>query len=611
MYEQFFHFKQRPFSATPYIRYYVPTEMAETAREQLLRTIRRGEGPGLLIGPPGTGKTMLLQVLKEQCRSNFDVVLLTHGRFPTARALLQTLLHELKQPFHGLEEAELRIALLDYLNDDKNPPLVVLADEADTLKFRILEELRVLTNVQRTSEPALRLVLAGSPSLEERLTAPKLQTLNQRIVVRCYLDALNRADTFNYIRSQIVRAGGKTDQLFPESALQAVYHATGGVPRLINQICDHALVLAYADGIEQITAELVQEAWSDLQQIPIPWGPAPSSTTERNAVIEIGSLTDEAPEQTSYATPMTLEGDSSPQGVVRFGFSEKPGAEPFSSPHVADPAWSSDTDHTLGEARDVFEAVTPDYPTAEAGSPTAGEAENVAVEERSDPLKQIDQIEQAIESLQNESTQCVPSKPQAELVFYDWGDPFEETFLQEIPVRSIKKTGQPLEFEDDSPEEITDTEGQPPITDDVNNQRICSPSPPQVKAQNTEATYQVNEDSVIDGRIPDGQSTASCPAAEANKADCSPIDPRQGDVEARLVTEEPEDSWDSVSRALDAERREADFQRESCTEEICQERLEPMIRFSSHAGNGSTDSEKSNRHRAIMKSLFTRLRKSG
>ncbi|HPZ83812.1 MAG TPA: ATP-binding protein, partial [Thermogutta sp.] len=118
----------------PYPRAYVPVETMESAREQLRRAILRGEGPALLVGPPGTGKTLLLQVLAEECGSRFRVVFLRHGRFPTSRALLQTILHELKQPFQGMEDGELRIALMDFLKDESDPGVVILADEADTLK---------------------------------------------------------------------------------------------------------------------------------------------------------------------------------------------------------------------------------------------------------------------------------------------------------------------------------------------------------------------------------------------------------------------------------------------------------------------------------------------
>jgi type II secretory pathway predicted ATPase ExeA len=610
MYEQFFHFKQRPFLATPYTRNYVPTEMAETAREQLLRTVLRGEGPGLLIGPPGTGKTLLLQVLREQCRSDFDVIFLTHGRFPTARALLQTLLHDLKQPFQGLDEAELRISLLDYLNDPVNRPVVVFADEADTLKFRILEELRILTNVQRTTEPALRLVLAGSPSLEERLTAPRLQTLNQRIVVRCYLDALNRADTFKYIRDQITRAGGKADQLFPESALQAVYHATGGVPRLINQICDHALVLAYADGIQEITAELVQEAWSDLQQIPIPWGPPPSSPANRQGIIEIGSLEDEPPEA-SCPKDMTLEQDSFSGGGTRFGFSEKPGSEPLISPHIAEPSFSSDDDQSLGEGMGEFDGVAPDYPTVSASSPAASEAERIAIEDRADPLKQIDRIEQAIHSLQDESAHSPPTKPQAELVFYDWGDPFEETFLQEIPVRPSKKTGQPLELEDEGTDNIAGMEQQPPMIRNPDHQGVCPMSLPEGKDQNSGLTCQVNEDLRLDAHTPNGQLMQSLSDHESNMVDSSPTSHNRRDVRPDLIEEEPETSYNLANPIPDAEQYESGPQHESDAKDGHETQFGATLRFPSHADEASMNSDKSNKHRAIMKSLFTRLRKSG
>lgn len=302
MYESFFGLRERPFSAAPIAKRYFPAQAAEDARHTLLRCIERAEGVGLLIGPAGCGKSLLCQVLAEQFRSRLSVALLASGQLCTRRALLQAILFELGLPYRGMEEGELRLSLVDYLaprspgNAAPVPSgLLLIVDEAHTLPLRLMEELRLLTNLVRNGQPRVRLILAGGPQLEERFASPKLEALNQRVVARCYLQSLDRQQTCDYIRHQIDQVGGNADQLFTADALEAVHHATDGIPRLINQVCDHALLLAFANEVRQVNAAGVEEAWSDLQQLPAPWNSADGASQDELGVIEFGSLDDEGP----------------------------------------------------------------------------------------------------------------------------------------------------------------------------------------------------------------------------------------------------------------------------------------------------------------------------
>jgi hypothetical protein len=130
--------------------------------------------------------------------------------------------------------------------------------------------------------------------LEERFASPKLDSFSQRLAARCYLEALNRTDTKDYIQWQLSAAGGRGDSIFPEQACHSVFQATGGVPRLINQVCDHALLLAYVAGCKTIDPANIEEAWADLQQLPTPWTDGPKSDQAGSGVIEFGSLDDQA-----------------------------------------------------------------------------------------------------------------------------------------------------------------------------------------------------------------------------------------------------------------------------------------------------------------------------
>ena len=135
-------------------------------------------------------------------------------------------------------------------------------------------------------------MLAGAPALEERLANPKLDSFNQRLSARCYLEAFSRGETQDYIQSQISWAGGQGDQVFPEATCQVVFQATGGVVRLINQLCDHALLLCYVAGRKTIEPAGVEEAWADLQQLPTPSAAQSVGDPAGGGVIEFGALDD-------------------------------------------------------------------------------------------------------------------------------------------------------------------------------------------------------------------------------------------------------------------------------------------------------------------------------
>ncbi len=282
MYETFFGLTERPFAAAPSAKHYFPAAAIEAARQTLTRCIDRAEGVGLLIGPAGAGKTLLCHVLAEEFRSRFCVAVLESGRLCTRRALLQAILYELGLPYRGMEEGDLRLSLVDHLSPrnldhDSAPKLLLIVDEAHSLPLRLLEELRLLSNLVRQGQPRVRLVLAGGPQFEERLASPKLESFNQRVAARCYLEALDRSQTIDYVRHQTREAGGSPERVFASEALGAVYEATDGIPRLINQVCDHGLMLACAGGVKQLTAGGIEEAWSDLQQLPTPWNAMPGA----------------------------------------------------------------------------------------------------------------------------------------------------------------------------------------------------------------------------------------------------------------------------------------------------------------------------------------------
>lgn len=304
MYEGYFGFSKRPFQAVPSAESYVSTPCLEHARQTLHRSIDRAEGPAIVVGPTGTGKSVLCHRMAADLRGRFSVVQLAGTHLSTRRALLQNILFELKLPYRQMDEGELRLSLVDFLEpgDANKPALVLIVDEAHTLPLRLLDEVRMISGIVRGSQMRVHLIMAGTTQLEERLASPKLDSFNQRLAARCFTQPLNREETREYIASQLGRVGANIDHLLAPEAIRAIYAATDGIVRLVNQVCDHALMLAAVGGHRYLYANAIEEAWADLQQLPAPWHdvsrasnviPATSATVEATSVIEFGSLDDD------------------------------------------------------------------------------------------------------------------------------------------------------------------------------------------------------------------------------------------------------------------------------------------------------------------------------
>lgn len=308
--------KVRPFPAAPDPRRYFPAAAIEEARRRVTRALARGEGPSLVCGGPGVGKSMLMAVLAEQFSGQENVVaLIAGGQLCTRRALLQTILFHLDHPFQGLDEGELRLAILDILRGRTTAGdttrasatrLLLLVDEAEALPHRLYGELRGLTNIAIDGQPLVSLVFAGGPQLEELFTEPQMNAFSQRLAARCYLSPLSRDETVQYVRSQIAAADGDPDALLSSAALAALFTATDGIPRLINQLADR-LICELSDLDAPLGAEHVQRAWADLQQLPEPWEPRPAAVDAAQAaagVVEFGELNagdDELPASIPFA----------------------------------------------------------------------------------------------------------------------------------------------------------------------------------------------------------------------------------------------------------------------------------------------------------------------
>lgn len=296
MYESHFGFKTRPFTATPNTECFFPTEHTRRAFDSVVSCIDRASGAALIVGGSGLGKSLLLQVLGSHFQQGYSVAILESASITSRRELLQSILFELGLPYRGMEEGELRLTLMDYLKPSDRCPngLLLCVDEAHLMQTKLLEELKMITNLVRDGRPRARLVLAGNATIEERLTDPKLESLNQRIATRAYLQPMSQKECRDYVAAHLNHAGRQTLEIFDDDAVEAVHTATNGIPRLVNQVCDHSFILAIAEGNTRITKEIINEAWSDIQRLPVQWHVLGSETESQNDhVIEFGSLSGE------------------------------------------------------------------------------------------------------------------------------------------------------------------------------------------------------------------------------------------------------------------------------------------------------------------------------
>lgn len=263
MYTEFFHLRESPFSIAPNPRFLYPSAKHREALAHLLYGIKE-EGGGFvaLTGEVGTGKTTLCRCLIEQLPENVDVALVLNPRLD-ALELLATVCDELRIPYppHGVSLKLLVDALNAYLlkAHAQGRRTVLVIDEAQNLSYEVLEQIRLLTNLETSQSKLLQIILLGQPELTRLLRQGRLRQLTQRITARYHLTPLTRAETCDYIRHRLA-VSGALHPIFTRRAMRAVHRLSDGIPRLINMICDRALLGAYALGKPRIDVDIVRKA---------------------------------------------------------------------------------------------------------------------------------------------------------------------------------------------------------------------------------------------------------------------------------------------------------------------------------------------------------------
>lgn len=292
MYCEQFHLRRRPFELSPDPYFLYPTPRHNEALANLFHAVSGRRGFVVLTGEVGTGKTLLLRCLFDLLdRRQVTFAYLFNPRL-TAEDFLQHVLGDLGLPasLNG-KSARLRV-LNQYLLERHRRQLTtaLVVDEAQHLSPEVLEEIRLLTNLETTSQKLLQIVLAGQPELEDQLDSPGLRQLKQRVALRCRLAPLGEEETQGYIRRRLDRAaepGADVGELFPPAALAAIYHASGGIPRLINTLCENALITAYSHELPAVTAAIVAEVAADFRlRAPGPEAHGPAADAAPGAAAE-------------------------------------------------------------------------------------------------------------------------------------------------------------------------------------------------------------------------------------------------------------------------------------------------------------------------------------
>ncbi len=283
--EKRFGLKRRPFPTTPDTTFYYPATVHENVLASLTRGVADDEGVMLLVGPPGTGKTLVGYALLERLPAGTVSAFLTNSHYPDRVSLLQAILFDLGLPYDADREQTLRLRLVDGLlrNCAEGKRTVIVIDEAQHLAPDLLEELRLLGNLEAGGGKAVQVVLIAQPSLLDTLHHPDLAPLLQRLAVRAQVDALEFEEAYDYLLHHLKLAGGRPDAIFEEGALEAIARGTHGIPRLLNQAGQQALKLAEAGELTRVDAEAAGEALAQL-------GLADDSADDEDVAGSIGTI---------------------------------------------------------------------------------------------------------------------------------------------------------------------------------------------------------------------------------------------------------------------------------------------------------------------------------
>jgi general secretion pathway protein A len=262
MYKNFFRLRENPFNVNPDPRFLYSTQQTQKALDELTYGIQNRKGLILLTGEVGTGKTTLINCLLDWLRHRKTPTAFIFNSRLSTNHLFEFILTDfgipIDIPLKSNMLMRLNTWLIECFRAGKSPVLIV--DEAQGLSSKLLEEIRLLVNLETSSEKLLQIVLAGQPELEHKLKRPELRQLQQRITLRCSTRPLALEESRGYITERLRISGAMEDPIFASDAMDAVHFYSQGIPRVINLLCERALIIAYAEHFRPVPARIVEEA---------------------------------------------------------------------------------------------------------------------------------------------------------------------------------------------------------------------------------------------------------------------------------------------------------------------------------------------------------------
>ena len=269
MYKAFYSLKRNPFEITPDPSFLFPTRKHNEALAALYYGVRRHKGFVVLTGEVGTGKTLLLHYLLHLLKQSKDVACayIFNGRLSPVE-FLQYFASDLGMPVTSRNKGELLLQIAHYViaRGEKKLTTVLVVDEAHHLSPEILEEIRLLSNMETPQAKLLQILLVGQPELDDKLDSVSLRQLKQRIALRAHLVPLNSDETKGYVERRLQLAGcPHPSALFPPETIAAVYQHSQGLPRLINTVCENALIAAYARQMRSVSPDIIDDIAVDFR----------------------------------------------------------------------------------------------------------------------------------------------------------------------------------------------------------------------------------------------------------------------------------------------------------------------------------------------------------
>jgi general secretion pathway protein A len=267
MYNAFFGFTEAPFNLSPDPAFLYRSEQHEEALANLIYGVQSRKGFIVLTGEVGTGKTTMLECLRDYLESQYIEFAFIFNSRINSDQFFEMIAYDLDLRCPRTSKTEVLFALNQLLlqQSQQGRTTVLIIDEAHNLEWEVLEEVRLLGNLENRRGKLIQVILAGQPELDRKLDAPNLRQLKQRIVLRCQLEPFDLAQTTEYIGSRMEKAGMPNQQVIPTDLIAEIQVRSQGIPRVINAICDNLLLTCFALETKVATVEMLDEVSKDMR----------------------------------------------------------------------------------------------------------------------------------------------------------------------------------------------------------------------------------------------------------------------------------------------------------------------------------------------------------